>query len=71
MLKLIGFLFAITTFALDEKEICHSKFFLGASSIVRNAVPIRAQFRAFGTTTFRKKMLSQPYIQTRNHAPAP
>ncbi len=45
----------MTTFAADEKEICHSQFFLGSCGIVCNAVSIRAQFRAFGTTTFRKK----------------
>jgi hypothetical protein len=42
MLKLIGFFFAIPIFAPDEKEVCHSKFFLGTGSIVCNAVSICA-----------------------------
>jgi hypothetical protein len=42
MLKLIGFFFAISIFASDEKEVCHTKLFLGVCSIVRNAVSICA-----------------------------
>lgn len=42
MLKLIGFFFAIYIFAPDEKEVCHTKFFLNVCGIVRNAVSVSA-----------------------------
>ena len=42
MLKSVGFFIAISIFAANEKEICHTKLFLDGCSVIFDAVSIGA-----------------------------